>query len=90
MQRVLYPYRILIGDYVYVLFWGTLIGIVYIRTQSSMIASFVGLVIASMFVGTDTYISSQTSQVFSVGYLLVAVSIGLTMFFIVRHRAHNP
>lgn len=90
MQRIIYPYRVLIGDYIYVLFWGSLLGIIYIRTHSGMITSFAGLVIASMFTSADVYISSQTGQVFYWGYALVMVSMGLTLYFLIKTRIHQP
>jgi hypothetical protein len=57
--------------------WGTVIGVLFLRNKDPMLTSLVGVIIAGFFTGTSTLTSSQTSQAFNIGYVLVAISIGL-------------
>jgi hypothetical protein len=55
-----------------------------------MLTSFVGLFIASFFVGTSTLASPQAAGAFNMAWLLVAISMGATLFFLIRQKAQNP
>ena len=83
------PYQQIIGDWIFILVWGLVVGVISIRV-SPMYGSFIGLFIAAMFVGTNVYNSGITNGGFYYGYILVAISFGASMYFLIKGRLQNP
>lgn len=89
LDQLVVPYQQIIGDWIFVLVWGLVVGVISIRV-SPMYGSFIGLFIAAMFLGTNVYNSSITNGPFYYGYILVAISFGASMYFLIRGRLQNP
>lgn len=87
----IFPYTEIFGDYIYVIVWGSVIAVIYIRTQNGILASMVGLVIASILTGTSTVLSNTTTNgTLYWGLVMVGLSFASAAFFLIRSRAANP
>lgn len=73
------PLNAIMGDLTLVVIWGIVLGIIWLRTENLMLVSIVGLVISATAAGL--YEPAQ-----GMGLLLVGVSIGITIFQLVRHK----
>ena len=78
-NAVLQPFNSVLGDLTIVAFWGILLGILWIRTENLMLVSLVGILLSGTI--TAVYAPAQ-----GIGLLLVAVSIGITLFQLIRHK----
>ena len=76
---VLAPLNAILGDLTLVIIWGIILGILWLRTENLMLVSIVGLVISSTAVGL--YEPAK-----GMGLLLVGVSVGITIFQLIRHK----
>ncbi len=76
---VLAPFNSILGDLTLVVIWGIILGILWLRTENLMLVSIVGLVISSTAVGLYEPAAGM-------GLVLVGVSIGITIFQLIRHK----
>lgn len=83
------PFTLVIGDFIYPIFWGAMLGILYLKTHSAMLTAYVGMMIFLLFAAYNT-ITSPISSFFNYGLLMVAVAIGLTVFVLLKYRVNNP
>ena len=84
-----YPFTFFFGDWFYVMVWGVIVGILFLRNKDPMLTSLVGVVIAGFFSGTSVMTSSQTSSAFNIGYILFAISIGFFVWSAIN-KPPNP
>lgn len=87
---MIYPLVLEMGNWAYVLLWGMVLGVVYMRNHNVALVGLVGLVVFAAFIGTTTYTGSSTSQVFYWGFILLAVGIGATLFYLIWTRLRAP
>jgi hypothetical protein len=88
---MLFPLRVLLGDWLNPIIWGILLMIVYFRSHNPMLTSFVGVLVAGFLAQTTSNIDdSGASSLFNQGYILVAISVGAVLFFLFRQKANNP
>jgi len=67
----------------FAIMWGILLGILWIRTENLMLVSIVGLLVASTTTAID---STGELGIRGMGLLLVGVSIGITLFQLLKHK----
>jgi hypothetical protein len=87
---MIYPFTLLIGDWIYIIVWGGILAFTYVKTESAMMTALVGVLVFSAFLGTSSYIGSSTGQVFYYGLMLVSVAIGATAFYLIWTKSRNP
>ncbi|AIF83253.1 hypothetical protein NTE_01180 [Candidatus Nitrososphaera evergladensis SR1] len=85
-----YPLEVIFGGFFVMIAWGIILMIIFLRTHNPMLTSFVGLFIASFFVGTATFATPATAGATNVAWLLVAISMGSVLYFLIRSKAQNP
>lgn len=78
------------GDWIYPLVWGAFVGTIYIFGKNPMLTGVVGVIISGFFISGDVWQNSATSQAFYWGYVLLAISGGGTLFYMVWYRTRNP
>lgn len=78
-SAVLEPFNSTLGDLTMVVMYGLLLGVLWIRTQNLMLVSVVGILVSSSL--TAVYEPAR-----GIGMLLVGVSIGITLFQLIRHK----
>jgi hypothetical protein len=83
-------YEMLVGEWIYMLVWGAMVGTIYVFSKNGMLAGVVGLMISSIFISSATFQYSSLSQAWYMGYILLAVSGGLTLFYLIWTKARNP
>ena len=90
LQMALMPYTSILGDWVYLVIWGTVVVIFAVR-YSAMYAALVGMFLAA-FLATSTTIfqSGAGGEAQYWGIVLAALSIGSGLFFLIRWKANNP
>ena len=70
------------GEFFTVAVWGFFVGVIWLRTHSTQLVGIVGIVLNSMLIGF--YEPAR-----SIGWLLLAVSIGVVLYQLVTHRIHH-
>jgi len=78
-DAVLQPFHATLGDLSLVAIWGILLGILWIRTNNLMLVSMVGILVSSS-------LATVYEPARGIGLLLVGVSIGITLFQVIRHK----
>ena len=63
-----------------IVLWGGIMGVIWFKTENIMLLGIVGLVIAS------TFTIAFPEEAIGVGYLLLAVSIGILLFQLIRQK----
>ena len=78
------PFVATFGDFTYVVFWGIIMGILWIRVQNTMMVGVVGIILASVF----NFGFSHDTQV--IGWGLLALAIGVALYQIISTKPHYP
>ena len=79
---LLMPLQWNLGELTPVAIWGFFVGIIWLRTHSVQLVGIVGLVVNSMMI--SFYEPART-----VGYVLLALSIGIVIYQLVTNRLHH-
>jgi hypothetical protein len=69
-------------SFFYVIFWGIIVGVIWLRTHHTMIAGIVGVALAGMF--------SFDQHTLLVGGVLLAASIGIILYQLIIVRSNYP
>jgi len=85
LDAMLEPYVTVFGDFVYLLIWGIIIFILWLRTSNTMLVSIIGLALA-IFLTT----SVLPEDTLLVGYVLIAVAGAVALYQILTVRTHFP
>lgn len=83
LGTMLLPFESVFGPFVYVIFWGLILGILWIRTQSPMLVGLVGLAISGGLLSLD---SPALEKAIYIGFALLGISAGIILFYMVSHR----
>jgi len=78
------PFEVVFGDFTYVIIWGIIMGVLWLRVQNTMMVGIVGIALAALF----TQGFSQEAQI--IGYGLLAVAIGVALYQLITVRVHYP
>ena len=78
------PFVETFGDFTYVVFWGIIMGILWIRVQNTMMVGVVGVLLAAVF----NFGFSHDTQV--IGWGLLALAIGVALYQIISTKPHYP
>jgi len=90
LEYFITPYNEILGGWIQIVVWGTVISLIYIRTQNGILASMIGLFIASLMTGSAVYMNAMTNTPFFYGYVLIGLSFSSTVYFLIRSRGQNP
>lgn len=75
-------------NFFYVIIWAVILGIIWIRTHHIMLTGVVGTLIAAMY--TADGFNAVDPRILLIGYLLLAVSIGIVVFQLIVVRLNYP
>ena len=91
---MLKPFDMIFGGLSIVIFWGVVIGILWIRTENPALVSIVGIAMSG------AYLASLESQGLTppqewdsarvIGGTLIAISLGIGLYQIINSRLHSP
>ena len=84
------PFTLLIGDWIYILVWGMVLGVLYIRTGNPMLTGLIGVLVFSGFLGTSSYLGSSTSEAFYWGFVILSAAVGMVVFYLLWTRSRQP
>ena len=84
LDTMLEPFLHVFGAYFYIIIWGLLIGILWLRVSNTMVVAVVGVVLAIMI---QTQFTTETQ---TVGYVLMALAIAVALYQILTIRTHFP
>lgn len=89
LTQFVFSFTELVGDFYYLIVWGSVLTVLYMRTGNGILVSIVGLIIASLL---TAYISIDTSEGSAIywGYVMVGVSFGIGVYYIIRQKTANP
>lgn len=76
---VLRPLESQLSGFALVIFWGGILGVIWLKTENIMILGIVGIMVSATITGL-----SSTAQ--GIGMLLLAISIGILLFQLIRQR----
>jgi len=88
LDAMLQPWVDVFGPITYVLIWGIILGILWLRTHNTLMVASVGIVIAGFF--TIQGLNTINPQILIVGLTLVGVSIGVVIYQLVFSRLAYP
>lgn len=82
-NAILTPYSDFLGPFFPLLFWGPVMAILWIRNANPILTGIIGLVVASTVTGI-------TNQQLAIGWSLIGLTIGITLFRLIKLRLDNP
>ena len=80
LEAMIEPFNAIFGVWFFPIIWGIILGVLWLRTQNTMLVGIVGLIIS-------TTISAFYEPVRGMGVLLFLVAAGVTLYHVVRHRS---
>lgn len=84
LDTMLEPFLAVFGAFFYIIIWGLLIGILWLRVSNTMLVAIVGLVLAVLI---QTQFTTETQ---TVGYVLLALAITVALYQIFVIRTSFP
>lgn len=82
-NAVLAPYNAYLGTWFPIIFWGPIMAILWIRNANPILTGIIGVMIAGS-------LTTITPQALNIGWVLVALTITVTMFRLIKLRPENP
>ena len=80
LEAMIEPFNAIFGVWFFPIIWGILLGVLWLRTQNTMLVGVVGLIIS-------TTISTFYEPARGIGVLLFLIAAGVTLYHVVRHRS---
>lgn len=90
LEWAVYPYEVILGDFTFPLVWGLVIGLLYIKTQNSQLTIIIGIFLLTGLASSQSYISSDSGQLYYWGIVIAAVAFGCTTFYLLKVKVVNP
>lgn len=84
LDTMLEPFLAVFGAYFYIIIWGLLIGILWLRVSNTMLVGIVGLVLAGIMQ------AQFTAQTWTIGLMLLAIATTVLLYQIFTVRTHFP
>jgi len=84
LDTMLEPFLHIFGAYFYIIIWGLLIGILWLRVSNTMLVAIVGVLLAVVI---QTQFTTETQ---TIGYGLMALAIAVALYQIFTIRTHFP
>lgn len=78
------PFNATFGGFTYVVLWGIIMGILWLRVSNTMVVGIVGVALAAMF--TQGFGDEEKI----IGYGLLALALGIAIYQLVIVRVHYP
>lgn len=90
LSTMLMPFDSVFAGFSLVVFWGLLVGILWIRTHNTMLVSLIGVVMVATYMGTGEAISPEFEQARIIGATLIGVSLAFAVYQMFMHKLHTP
>ena len=94
LGTMLMPFDMVFGGLSIVIFWGVIVGILWIRTENPALVSIIGIAMSAAYMATLFQQGSAPPQEWdsarTIGGVLVCVSIGIGVYQIINSRVHAP
>jgi prepilin signal peptidase PulO-like enzyme (type II secretory pathway) len=84
LEVMVEPFKVAFGGFAFVVIWGIIMGVLWLRVQNTMMVGVVGVLLASVFTAG---FSPETKII---GYGLLAVAIAVALYQILTVRVHYP
>lgn len=84
------PYEYILGDFTFPLVWGLVVGLLYIKTGNSQLTTIVGIFLLTGLSTTDSYLNSDTNQLYYWAIVITAVAFGCSTFYLLKVRVVQP
>lgn len=88
LDAMLQPWVDNFGPLTYVLIWGIILGIIWLRTHHTMLVGSVGVLIAGFF--TIDNLNALNPQILLVGFALLGLSVSVLLYQLVFVRLFYP
>ena len=86
------PYQELgIGPVIYVMFWALALFMIQLISHFPMLTGMVGVIISLVLIAEDDLFNTDATaaRFFYYGYILVGISIGITLFYLIKTKIHT-
>lgn len=83
LEALVEPFEAIFGVWFFPIVWGVILGILWIRTQNTMLVGIVGVMVAGM-------IGTIYEPALSAGILLFVVAMGITLYGLIQYKLENP
>jgi len=84
LEVMVEPFKVAFGAFAFVVIWGIIMGVLWLRVQNTMMVGVVGVLLAAVFTaGFD-------DQTKIIGYGLLAVAVAVALYQILTVRVHYP
>jgi len=84
LDTMLEPFLAVFGAYFYIIIWGLLMGILWLRVSNTMVVGIVGLVLAGIMQ------AQFTAQTWTIGLMLLGIALTVLLYQIFTVRTHFP
>ena len=86
------PFDVVFVGFSLVVFWGLLVGILWLRTHNTMLVSVIGIAMTSAYMATPEFLAggytAEFEQARMVGSILIFVSVAFVIYQTFIHRPH--
>ena len=87
---MLMPFDSVFAGFSLVIFWGLLVGILWLRTHNTMMVSLIGVVMVSTYMASGEAVSPEFEEARIIGAALILISIGFAIYQAFVHKINTP
>ena len=87
---MLMPFDSVFAGFSLVVFWGLLVGILWIRTHNTMMVSLIGITMVASYMASGEAISPEFESARIIGAVLIIISILFAVFQMFMHKMNTP
>jgi hypothetical protein len=88
LTEMVKPWTAVFGPWFYIIFWGLIVGIIWLKTHHTMLTGVIGLAIAGLY--TFQGLNAINTQILYVGGSLIVVAIAVIMYQLIVNRLIYP
>jgi hypothetical protein len=84
LEVMVEPFKVAFGGFAFVVIWGIIMGVLWLRVQNTMMVGVVGVLLATVF------LAGFSNETKIIGFGLLAVAIAVALYQILTVRVHYP
>lgn len=90
LSTMIQPFESIFAGLSFVIFWGLIISILWLRTHNPMITGLIGVAMSGAFIATGEQIVPEMDKAISIGGILLLLSMGISLYQIITSRIYAP
>lgn len=90
LSTMILPFESIFAGLSFVIFWGLILSILWLRTHNPLMVGMIGTVMSSAFIAGGGAVTPEMDKALTVGGILLMLSLGIALYQIISSRLYAP